>query len=135
MQLVIDKVQLGGAQILVGTQMLAKGHHFPNVTLVGIIDMDAGLFSIDFRSAERMAQLLIQVAGRAGRRVNPAKCWCKLITQNTPYYKHSFIMITRRSPKMRLMKDNRRCYHPINIRPYCALTQQKNTRFYSFYMT
>ncbi|MEH6502368.1 MAG: primosomal protein N' [Cycloclasticus sp.] len=73
MQLVIDKVQLGGAQILVGTQMLAKGHHFPNVTLVGIIDMDAGLFSIDFRSAERMAQLLIQVAGRAGRESKPGK--------------------------------------------------------------
>ncbi|PHS73208.1 MAG: primosomal protein N' [Cycloclasticus sp.] len=67
MQTVIDKVHEGGAQILVGTQMLAKGHHFPNVTLVGIVDMDAGLFSIDYRSSERMAQLLIQVAGRAGR--------------------------------------------------------------------
>ena len=67
MQTVIDNVHKGGAQILVGTQMLAKGHHFPNVTLVGIVDMDAGLFSIDFRASERMAQLLIQVAGRAGR--------------------------------------------------------------------
>lgn len=67
MQSVIDKVHEGGAQILVGTQMLAKGHHFPNVTLVGIVDIDAGLFSCDFRASERMAQLITQVAGRAGR--------------------------------------------------------------------
>ena len=71
MQTAIDKVHQGGPQILVGTQMLAKGHHFPNVTLVGIIDMDAGLFSIDYRANERMAQLLTQVAGRAGRESKP----------------------------------------------------------------
>jgi len=48
--------------------MLAKGHHFPDVTLVGILNVDQGLFGIDFRASERMAQLIIQVAGRAGRR-------------------------------------------------------------------
>ena len=57
----------GEAHILVGTQMLAKGHHFPAVTLVGIIDSDRGLYGTDFRAAEQMGQLIMQVAGRAGR--------------------------------------------------------------------
>jgi primosomal protein N' (replication factor Y) len=57
----------GQANILVGTQMLSKGHHFPNLTLVGIVNADQGLFGTDFRSGERMAQSIIQVAGRAGR--------------------------------------------------------------------
>lgn len=60
-------VHRGGARILVGTQMLAKGHHFPDVTLVSLLDVDGALFSADFRSAERFAQLYTQVAGRAGR--------------------------------------------------------------------
>lgn len=60
-------VHQGEPCILIGTQMLAKGHHFPHVTLVAILDADQGLFSADFRGMERMAQLLIQVAGRAGR--------------------------------------------------------------------
>jgi primosomal protein N' (replication factor Y) len=59
--------EAGKARILLGTQMLAKGHHFPQVTLVAILDADQGLFSTDFRASERMAQLIIQVAGRAGR--------------------------------------------------------------------
>lgn len=63
----------GKAQILIGTQMLAKGHHFPNVTLVGMIDGDSGFFSSDFRGAERMAQTLLQVAGRAGRADKPGE--------------------------------------------------------------
>jgi primosomal protein N' (replication factor Y) len=66
-------VQRGQPCILVGTQMLAKGHHFPRVTLVSILDADGGLFSGDFRAAERMAQLIVQVAGRAGRAEEPGK--------------------------------------------------------------
>ena len=63
----ISEINKGQSAILVGTQMLAKGHHFPEVTLVAILDADAGLFSSDFRGQEFMGQLLIQVAGRAGR--------------------------------------------------------------------
>ena len=57
--------------ILVGTQMLAKGHDLPNLTLVVVVGVDEGLFSADFRSAEKLAQLLVQVAGRAGRADKP----------------------------------------------------------------
>ncbi len=63
----IDRVTRGEARILVGTQMLTKGHHFPEVTLVGVLNADQSLFSTDFRAAERLAQTLVQVSGRAGR--------------------------------------------------------------------
>ncbi len=63
----LDRANSGQARILVGTQMLAKGHHFPKLTLVCILDADRGLFGTDFRSLEHMAQLIVQVAGRAGR--------------------------------------------------------------------
>ena len=57
--------------ILVGTQMLAKGHDLPNLTLVGLVGVDEGLFSLDFRASERLCQLIVQVAGRAGRASKP----------------------------------------------------------------
>ncbi len=69
----LARVHAGEIDALVGTQMLAKGHHFPNVTLVAILDADGGLFGVDFRATERMAQLLIQVAGRAGRGDRPGR--------------------------------------------------------------
>ncbi len=73
MQKLLEDVHKGAPCILVGTQMLAKGHHFADVTLVVIIDADAGLFSTDFRGPERMGQLLLQVAGRAGRAEKPGR--------------------------------------------------------------
>lgn len=67
----LEEVLKGDACLLVGTQMLAKGHHFPNVTLVVIVNIDQALYSADFRALERMGQMLQQVAGRAGRMEKP----------------------------------------------------------------
>ena len=64
---VIKEMEDGNIDILIGTQILAKGHHFPDLTLVGIVDADLGLMGSDLRAAERTYQLLSQVAGRAGR--------------------------------------------------------------------
>jgi primosomal protein N' (replication factor Y) len=73
LEAVLADVQARRVDILVGTQMLAKGHHFPHVTLVAVLDADGGLFGVDFRASERMAQLLVQVAGRAGRSQHPGR--------------------------------------------------------------
>ncbi|WP_394212481.1 primosomal protein N' [Enterovibrio calviensis] len=67
----LDAIHNKEYQILIGTQMLAKGHHFPDVTLVALVDVDSALFSNDFRAPERLAQLFVQVAGRAGRASKP----------------------------------------------------------------
>ena len=66
-------VRTGETRILLGTQMLAKGHDFPGVTLVGILDLDQSLYAADFRAPERTAQLIVQVAGRAGRAERPGR--------------------------------------------------------------
>ncbi len=63
----LNDINKGKYKILLGTQMLAKGHHFPDVTLVALIDVDGALFCNDYRASERLAQLFTQVAGRAGR--------------------------------------------------------------------
>jgi primosomal protein N' (replication factor Y) len=64
---VMEKVISGEAKIIIGTQMVAKGHHFPNLTLVGVVDADLGLNGGDLRAGERTYQLLHQLSGRAGR--------------------------------------------------------------------
>jgi primosomal protein N' (replication factor Y) len=69
----LGQLQDDAPAILVGTQMLAKGHDLPNLTLVAIVGVDEGLHSIDFRAEERLAQLLVQVAGRAGRARKPGR--------------------------------------------------------------
>lgn len=69
----LSAIRNGEYQILIGTQMLAKGHHFPDVTLVALLDVDGSLYSSDFRASERLAQLFIQVAGRAGRASKPGE--------------------------------------------------------------
>ena len=74
----------GAPAILVGTQMLAKGHHFPNVTLVAVLGADAGFLSADYRAPERTAQLLVQVAGRAGRGERPGEVWIQTFDPDNP---------------------------------------------------
>ena len=69
----LQSIRKGEYKILIGTQMLAKGHHFPDVTLVALLDVDGSLYSSDFRASERLAQLFIQVAGRAGRASKPGE--------------------------------------------------------------
>jgi primosomal protein N' (replication factor Y) (superfamily II helicase) len=69
----LGEVNRGEVRILIGTQMLTKGHDFPNVTLVVVLNADQGLFSTDFRASERLAQTIVQVAGRAGRAERPGE--------------------------------------------------------------
>ncbi|MDE1351013.1 primosomal protein N' [Vibrio aestuarianus] len=69
----LASIRNGEYKILIGTQMLAKGHHFPDVTLVALLDVDGSLYSSDFRASERLAQLFTQVAGRAGRASKPGE--------------------------------------------------------------
>jgi primosomal protein N' (replication factor Y) len=81
--------ELGEVDILVGTQMLAKGHNFPNLTLVGILNADLGLKIADFRAAERTFQLLTQVAGRAGRAELPGRVLLQTYSPDHPAIVHA----------------------------------------------
>jgi primosomal protein N' (replication factor Y) len=80
----LERVHSLEARLLLGTQMLTKGHDFPGVTLVGIVDVDQGLFGTDFRSAERLAQTFIQVAGRAGRADRPGEVYLQTLFPDHP---------------------------------------------------
>jgi primosomal protein N' (replication factor Y) (superfamily II helicase) len=83
---ILDDVRDGRTRVLVGTQMMAKGHDFPGVTLVGVINADQGLFGTDFRAGERLAQTLVQVAGRAGRADRPGE-----VLVQTSYPEHPLL--------------------------------------------
>lgn len=82
-----EQVKTGEPCLLVGTQMLAKGHHFPQVTLVVIVNLDQALYSADFRALERMGQLMVQVAGRAGRDQLPGE-----VILQTHYPQHEALL-------------------------------------------
>ncbi|HEY2630468.1 MAG TPA: primosomal protein N', partial [Usitatibacter sp.] len=83
---VLDDVRAGKVDVLVGTQMLAKGHDYPNLTLVGVIGADSALFSADFRAAERLFSQLVQVSGRAGRAQQPGEVLIQTDFPDHPLY-------------------------------------------------
>jgi primosomal protein N' (replication factor Y) len=80
----LAQVASGEARILLGTQMLTKGHDFPGVTLVGIVDADQGLFGTDFRASEKLAQTFVQVAGRAGRGERAGEVYLQTLFPDNP---------------------------------------------------
>lgn len=80
----LELIDKGEAQIIVGTQMLAKGHHFPKLSLVVILDVDNSFYTQDFRNLERLGQLLIQVAGRAGREKEAGQVIIQTALPNDP---------------------------------------------------
>ncbi|MEM1228959.1 MAG: primosomal protein N' [Pseudomonadota bacterium] len=79
-----EAIASGAPALLIGTQILAKGHHFPNVTLVAMLGVDGGLAAADYRAPERTAQLIVQVAGRAGRAERPGEVWIQTLQPENP---------------------------------------------------
>ncbi|WP_028467888.1 primosomal protein N' [Neptunomonas japonica] len=110
---IMEQVQEGAPCILVGTQMLAKGHHFPKVTLVAILDADAGLFSTDFRGMERTAQMIVQVAGRAGRAEHPGK-----VVLQTHHAEHPLLELLATKGYETFAKEELKQRHQFQLPPY-----------------
>ncbi len=86
LEAMLDEVHQGRADILIGTQILSKGHHFENLTLVAVLNADAGLFAADYRASERLFAQLEQVAGRAGRASLPGEVWVQTRFPGHPLY-------------------------------------------------
>ena len=104
LEAVVARMVSGDARILVGTQMVTKGHDFPNVTLVVVLNADQGLFSTDFRAPERLAQTIVQVAGRAGRGNKPGE-----VLIQTEFPEHPLLqrLLTRRLRRLRARSARR----------------------------
>jgi primosomal protein N' (replication factor Y) len=83
----LEAIHAGAADILIGTQMLAKGHDFPNLTLVGVVGADAALFAADFRAPERLFAQLMQVGGRSGRAQLPGEVLIQTEYPDHPLYR------------------------------------------------
>ena len=115
---VLKKLRRGQIDILVGTQIVAKGHDYPNITLVGVVCADSTLNFPDFRSGERTYQLLAQVAGRAGRGARPGRV---ILQTYTP--EHFIIDAARRQDFVRFYKDEIKFRRELVYPPYCRMTQ------------
>lgn len=105
-----------GPGILVGTQMLAKGHDLPKLTLVAVVGIDEGLFSADFRASEKLAQLLIQVAGRAGRADRPGE-----VLLQTHHPEHPLLLTLIRSGYRGFADDELLLREAAGFPPYAHL--------------
>jgi len=81
---IIERMETGEIDVLIGTQIVAKGHNFPNLTLVGVVDADSGMKGGDLRAGERTYQLLSQVAGRAGRAERPGRALVQTYAPDNP---------------------------------------------------
>ncbi len=101
----IKRIHDREVDILVGTQMLSKGHHFPHVTLVGVLNADAGFYSTDFRAREHMIQQVLQVAGRAGRVEKSGTVWIQTIHPLNEIFTcikhHDYLQFAQMELKMR----------------------------------
>ena len=100
-----ERIQRGEVDILVGTQMLSKGHHFPGVTLVGVLGADRGFFSIDFRAREYLVQQVLQVAGRAGREGKPGQVLIQTAFHDNELFativQHNYLLFARQELEQR----------------------------------
>ena len=125
MQAVLDRVHRGEARILVGTQMLTKGHHFPDVSLVVILDADQGLFASDFRAAERLAQTITQVAGRAGRAARPGEVRADFLPRTPDAHAFDRAKATMDSRRPRSRSAAQRAGRPTRASRCCARKQRR----------
>ena len=103
---IIHEMEQGQVDILIGTQILAKGHHFPSLTLVGIVDADLGLMGSDLRASERTYQLLSQVSGRAGRGAKKGTVYLQTLYPDNAILKA--LLKNNREEFLKLEKDSRR---------------------------
>ena len=113
---VLEAFERHETDMLVGTQMIAKGHDFPNVTLVGVVSVDAGLALPEFRSAERTFQLLTQVAGRAGRGERAGK-----VLIQTYHPEHYALKHAARQDYLSFFADEINFREKLNYPPFVAL--------------
>lgn len=109
----LEQIAKGGKQILIGTQMLAKGHHFPDVTLVGILDVDGALYSSQFKATEHFAQLYTQVSGRAGREAKKGK-----VILQTHHPEHTLLLTLLKEGYLSFAKEALREREMLSLPPF-----------------